>query len=91
MGAMMLRWIYYAIVLYLVYLVLKVFRGLIRRPAPPERGTALSGVMVKDEACQTYLPKENALREVIDGREYFFCSRECRMKFLEERKRRRSD
>jgi YHS domain-containing protein len=45
--------------------------------------------MVKDEACQTYIPEENALREVIDGHEQFFCSKECRTKFLEERKRAR--
>ena len=43
--------------------------------------------MVKDEACQTYLPRSEALRDVIDGREYFFCSKDCRQKFLEERKR----
>jgi YHS domain-containing protein len=42
--------------------------------------------MVKDEACLTYVPKEDALREVIDGREYFFCSKECRKKFLSDRK-----
>jgi YHS domain-containing protein len=42
--------------------------------------------MVKDEACNIYLPKEDAIREIIDGKEHFFCSHECRKKFLEQRK-----
>jgi YHS domain-containing protein len=42
--------------------------------------------MVKDEVCNTYLPKEDAIRENIGGKEYFFCSKECRQKFLEQKK-----
>ena len=64
-------------------------RNLWRRISPPQPKAApprLSGVMVKDEACLTYVPKEDALREVIDGREYFFCSKECRKKFLSDKK-----
>jgi uncharacterized protein len=37
-------------------------------------------VMVKDDVCNTYIPKEEAIREVRDGRERFFCSEECRRK-----------
>jgi len=43
--------------------------------------------MVKDEVCNTYLPREDAIRENWDGKEFFFCSPECRGKFLEQRKR----
>ena len=42
--------------------------------------------MVKDEFCNTYLPREDALKERIDGKEYFFCCQECRKKFLEQKK-----
>jgi uncharacterized protein len=80
------RLMYYAIVAYVVYSIYRFFKNLGRprpRAADPAR---LSGVMVKDEACQTYLPKSEALREVIDGREYFFCSKDCRRKFIDERK-----
>lgn len=34
--------------------------------------------MVKDEYCDMYLPRDEAIREVRGGKEYFFCSRECR-------------
>jgi YHS domain-containing protein len=42
--------------------------------------------MVKDEVCNTYLPREDAIREVIKGEEHFFCSNDCRQKFLEAKK-----
>jgi uncharacterized protein len=86
----MLKLIYYAIVAYLIYLVLKIFQRKGRPTASSaDPRTIRSGIMVKDESCQTYIPRENALREIIDGQERFFCSRECRTKFLEERKRNR--
>jgi YHS domain-containing protein len=44
-------------------------------------------MMVKDEACETYIPKEEAIREVIDGKEYFFCSKDCRRKILDQVKK----
>jgi YHS domain-containing protein len=36
--------------------------------------------MVKDEVCNTYIPKEEAIRELRDGQEHFYCSEECRRK-----------
>ncbi len=42
--------------------------------------------MIKDDFCNTYLPKENAIREVYERKEYYFCSSECRQKFLEQKK-----
>jgi YHS domain-containing protein len=44
-------------------------------------------MMVKDEVCSTYLPQEDAIKEKIDGGMHYFCSKNCRDKFLEERKR----
>ncbi len=82
-----MRLIYYLILAWLVYLIIRFFQNLARRTQSPRPKPRLSGMMVKDEACDTYIPKEEALREVIDGREYFFCSKDCRKKFLEQRKR----
>jgi YHS domain-containing protein len=42
--------------------------------------------MVKDEMCNTYLPKEDALKANYAGKDYYFCSKECRQKFLEQKK-----
>lgn len=79
------RLLYYAFLAYLAWSVYRMIAGAGRRRARPSRPaekSRLTGVMVKDEVCGTYLPKENALRETIAGRERFFCSRECRSKAL---------
>jgi uncharacterized protein len=79
--------ILYAFLAYIFYLLIRFFQAINRRsksqrkaPNPP------SGIMVKDIICNTYLPKEDAIREVYEGKEYFFCSNECRQKFLEQKK-----
>ncbi len=49
-----------------------------------EREWELESEMVKDPHCQTYIPKNSAIGTRIDGREYYFCSRQCVKKFKEE-------
>jgi uncharacterized protein len=44
----------------------------------------LEGEMVKDPSCETYIPKESAIRACIDGKDYYFCSKECLRKFKGE-------
>jgi uncharacterized protein len=81
--------IYYAVIAYIIYAAFRFIRKLgrgVRTESAKRPEARLSGTMVKDEACNTYIPKEEALREVIGGQEHFFCSKECRKKFLEERK-----
>jgi len=41
--------------------------------------------MVKDPYCKVYFPKRNAIRLSHGGRELYFCSNECRDKFLQQR------
>jgi YHS domain-containing protein len=45
-----------------------------------------SSIMVKDEMCNTYLPQEDAIKEIYEGKEYYLCSKECQQKFLEQNK-----
>ena len=40
-------------------------------------------VMVKDPFCETYFPQRNGIKRVIGGQTYYFCSTECRDKYLE--------
>jgi uncharacterized protein len=80
------RLVFYLIAAYVIYLVLRVLLA----PGRPDRRRVSpaqpSGLMVKDETCNTYLPKEEAILEKADGREYYFCSQECRQRFLERKK-----
>ncbi len=76
----------YALLATIIYLVIRFFSALNteRRQTAPRQKT--SGIMVKDEACNTYLPKDEAIREMYQGQEYFFCSEACRQKFLQTKK-----
>jgi uncharacterized protein len=74
-------------ILYVIFMAVRFIQALGRPPAERSRPRILGGKMVKDEFCETYLPVDEALREVVDGREKYFCSRECRDGFLEKRAR----
>jgi uncharacterized protein len=80
------RLIYWALIIYFIYLVWKFIRSSGKKPARPQSSKTLPQMMVKDDICNTYLPIDDALKEVRDGREYYFCSKECRQKFLEGKK-----
>ncbi|MFQ6070154.1 MAG: YHS domain-containing protein [Candidatus Aminicenantales bacterium] len=75
---------FYVLIAYIVLIIYRFFKSLLRARNPQGTAGHDSRLMVKDEYCNTYLPREEALREVIDGKEYFFCSPECRHKFLEK-------
>jgi len=83
----MIRLIYYAILGYVIYLVYRFLTSFVRKISSPQPKPRLSGMMVKDETCNMYIPKEEAIQEMIEGREYFFHSKDCRKKFLEEMKK----
>ena len=44
--------------------------------APPRVPAATD--MVRDRVCDTFVPRSRALMAVVDGREQYFCSPECR-------------
>jgi YHS domain-containing protein len=79
--------IFYAMIAYLIYIVVKTYQSLKRTKKPPQKPSSKPGIMVKDQVCNTYLPKEDAIKEIHKGKEYYFCSEECRNKFLESRKK----
>lgn len=81
-----LRLILYLFLFYLIYHIFRFFKSLGSARKTKSYSKPLSGAMVKDEYCNTYLPKEDSIREYIEGKEYYFCSSECRRKFLEVKK-----
>lgn len=82
----------------LVVLILRiVLRGLVEmfrgggaaraRPSPGSgpRAKARLGVdLVKDRICNTYVPRDRAVRALVRGQEEHFCSAECRGRALTE-------
>lgn len=82
MVAALFRLVLFAFVAYVAYLFLRIYRGLKER-APRARTKPrgeVRGTMVKDEVCGTYIPRDEALTEIRDGAEHFFCSEDCRRK-----------
>jgi YHS domain-containing protein len=42
----------------------------------------IDDVMVKDPFCEVYFPKRNGVNLRLDGKELYFCSEQCRDKFV---------
>ena len=72
----------FVIALFLVRIALRFVAGVIEglRTPPP---AGVSGVdMVRDRVCNTFLPRERAVKAIVGGREMHFCSAACRDRAL---------
>jgi len=81
-----IKLIFYILLAYVIYVIYRFFQRIAKASKDQRVSKHPSGMMVKDETCNTYLPKEEALKEVYEGKEYYFCSKGCRDKFLEQKK-----
>jgi YHS domain-containing protein len=75
------------IILLLLYLLYRVVRFLLGSTKTFQRQGQSGAIdeMVQDPQCKTYIPLRQAKREVIDGKEYFFCSKACADEFKEQK------
>jgi len=80
------RIIVYGLIGYLIYLVYGFFKAINRVSKQPRINKQPSGIMIKDETCNTYLPREDAIRVQYGGTDHYFCSQECKQKFLSAHK-----
>ena len=48
-----------------------------------QKPAEIDDVMVKDPFCEVYFPKRDGIRITHAGQELFFCSTQCRDKFIE--------
>jgi YHS domain-containing protein len=54
-------------------------------PAPREAAdnqVPLSGELKKDPACGTYISAATSLKETVGGQTFYFCSKQCRDKYV---------
>ncbi len=80
----MIRFLWYLLVGFLILKLIQALRGMLK---PPRRSANqdLGGKgekMVRDPQCGTYVPQSEALSETVAGKTHYFCSPECREKFL---------
>ncbi len=84
----MIRIIILAVVGYVFYRALKSLMF----PAPDASNTVadknigkIDDVMIKDPYCEAYFPKRNAVHLNFDGQDLYFCSAECKDKYITAR------
>lgn len=73
----------------IIYMGVKVHRAwrTIQAKARPSMAGSEPGqvddIMVKDPYCEAYFPRRKGVRVVVKGEELFFCSPECRDRYVE--------
>ena len=72
----------------LFYILFRLVKGLIRFDRGELREESNGGVideMVQDPVCETYIPRRDAVKRVIGGKAFFFCSDQCASRYESER------
>ena len=83
---MLVRLLIWLIVGFLVYTVYQMIRQAVSKPhgTPPEK-TNRGEDMIRDPECGTYVPRNDAVKAEAKGKPSYFCSTECRDKYLERK------
>ena len=76
----MIRLFIYFLLICFIYRTVKGLFKSRKQVKPGPRGEVIDE-MVQDPYCKTYVPRKDAVKKVIDGQEYSFCSTECAEKF----------
>lgn len=72
-------WLRYLIFFIFVYLVIRGLKSFLPQDQKERRSARNSSDedMVKDPNCNTYIPLNSAIVARVNGRHYYFCSKEC--------------
>lgn len=75
------------VALLVLRIVLRGFAAFVRalrspNASEPKRDPPGSTDLIRDRVCNTFLPRERAVRALVGGREEHFCSTDCRDKAL---------
>lgn len=84
-----MRLLIYIILTFIAYQIYKFMRRGLDRPEQVNRKKddgVITAELVEDPVCHTYCPKNEALMASMNGKSYYFCSKECKQKFIEMRK-----
>jgi len=83
----MIRFVILAIVGYILYRAVRnwMFSGSTSTDHVTARDTdQIDDDMVKDPYCDVYFPKRNAVHLHVNDQDLYFCSKECKNKYLDE-------
>jgi len=65
------------IILALVAGFIMLYRSLFGRASPGRDDPTETADMAQDPNCGTYVPKKQSITKLVQGKEYFFCSKKC--------------
>ena len=69
---------------YLLYRSLRswMFPNMKKKTVFGNKSAQIDDVMIKDPYCEAYFPKRNAVHLNLDANDLYFCSKECRDKYI---------
>ena len=81
----MARFILFTILFSILYYVLRfLVKNIFSLRKKPE---AEAEELVQDPYCQTYIPKQSAVRKKMDGHMFYFCNQQCLRNYLNKEKK----
>lgn len=88
----MFRLLILAGVIYLSYRLVKSWqlKNTQRKMGFEKNGNVVDDIMIKDPFCESYFPKRNGVHLLVDGKDLYFCSTECRDKFIASHQKKNS-
>ena len=81
----MIRFIILSIVAYLLYRSIKswIFPAASSgRSVSRKTASEIEDVMIKDPFCEAYFPKRNGVHLNFGGKDLYFCSNQCKIRYL---------
>lgn len=76
---MLIRWFVFIILFYLLYKIINVFQSKHVKNDDYQFNSSSTEAedLVKDPVCNTYIPRSQAYKREISGKDYYFCSKQC--------------
>ena len=78
------------ILLGIIYLSYRILKSWMLQGRPSQNTVSnktvgeIADVMIKDPFCEIYFPKKDGVHLRFEGKDLYFCSKECRDKFVEK-------
>jgi YHS domain-containing protein len=83
----MARFLLFTILFFILYYVLRFLAKNILFLRKRTDREAEAEELVQDPYCQTYIPKQSAIKKKIAGHMFYFCNQECLRNYLNKEKK----
>ena len=81
-----LRLFFIFLEIYIFYIIWKFLSSLTEKKEEPTQKIVKEN-LVKDPICGLYIPESKAIKLQVKNKNYYFCSDECKNKFMKELKK----